>query len=78
MKRSEMVNKIHDKLVDMELNFGSLPFKEITLDQADQFLTMIEESGMLPPCYLNPEYDEAVDPWRENKFFRDWEKEDVE
>lgn len=52
MKRSEMVNKIQDKLINMgfksEYQCGCCHF-EPAFEQASELLVVIEELGMLPP-----------------------------
>lgn len=51
MKRSEAINVIHDKIVDLVCEVSPIfpLLREVSLEDAEGILEKLEQAGMLPP-----------------------------
>lgn len=68
MKRSEMIEKLHNSLVGKFIPYYNPEFN----DKIEELLTEIEESGMLPPFVGVGEEDD----WGFLDYENKWEPED--
>jgi len=74
MKRSEMLDKLQDVLINLglktEYDCGCCQ-KEATIDEAEAILHFIEYVGMLPPSTTGCGYDD----YHQTIYVNDWDPE---
>ena len=79
MKKSEMVNKLQDILINMgfksEYKCGCCHF-EPTLEQATEILDILETAGMIPPPYIKEQYVTFTNEEDAGLIINEWEPED--